>query len=219
MTVVRESRLKVQDIPVERLHANRWNPNRVSPEMYAKLRAYIEREGMVEPLVVRPAEEPGHYQILGGEHRARIAKELGMTHVPCAIVEVDDRRAKILTVNLNELKGQSVPALLAELVHDLSRELTLEDLESQLPYDMAQLEDLQDLLRIPDGLEAELAAEAEKMERERPRILSFALSPEQAEVVEEAITRALDDVAGTSRGAALTHMARVYLEREGGEGD
>jgi ParB/RepB/Spo0J family partition protein len=219
MTVVRESRLKVQDVPVERLHPNPWNPNRVPPEMYAKLRAYIEREGLVEPLVVRPAEEPGHYQILGGEHRARIAKELGMTHVPCAVVEVDDRRAKILTVNLNELKGQSVPALLAELVHDLSRDLSLEDLETQLPYDLAQLEDLQDLLRIPDGLEAELAAEAERMERERPRILSFALSPEQAEVVEEAITRALDDVAGTSRGAALTQMARVYLEREGGEED
>jgi ParB family chromosome partitioning protein len=217
--IVRESQLRVQDIPVERLHPNPWNPNRVAPEMYAKLCAYIEREGLVEPLVVRPAEQPGHYQILGGEHRARIAKELGMTHVPCAIVELDDRRAKILTVNLNELKGQSVPALLAELVYDLSRELTLEDLESQLPYDLAQLEDLQDLLRIPDGLEAELAAEAERMERERPRILSFALSPEQAEVVEEAVKQALNDVAGTSRGAALTHMARVYLEREGGEGD
>lgn len=217
--MVRESRLKVQDIPVERLHANPWNPNRVAPEMYAKLRAYIEREGMVEPLVVRPVEPPGHYQILGGEHRWRIAKELGMRDVPCAIVEVDDRRAKILTVNLNELKGQSVPALLAELVHDLSRELTLEDLETQLPYDLAQLEDLQDLLRIPDGLEAELAAEAERMERERPRILSFALTPEQAEFVEEAVTRALDDVAGTSRGAALTQMARAYLGREGGEVD
>jgi ParB family chromosome partitioning protein len=217
--IVRESQLRVQDIPVERLHPNPWNPNRVAPEMYTKLRAYIEREGMVEPLVVRPVEPPGHYQILGGEHRARIAKELGMTHVPCAIVEVDDRRAKILTINLNELKGQSVPALLAELVHDLSRELSLEDLETQLPYDLAQLEDLQGLLRIPDGLEAELAAEAERMERERPRILSFALSPEQAEIVEEAVTRALDAVAGTSRGAALTHMARAYLGRKGGGED
>jgi ParB/RepB/Spo0J family partition protein len=217
MTVVRESRLKVQDIPVERLHPNPWNPNRVPPQMYAKLRAYIEREGLVEPLVVRPAEQPGHYQILGGEHRARIAKELGMTHVPCAVVDLDDRRAKILTVNLNELKGQSVPALLAELVHDLSRELTMEDLESQLPYDTAELADLQDLLKIPEGLEAELAAEAERMERERPHILSFALSPEQAEIVEEAVVQATQDVAGTSRGAALTHMARTFLAAEGGD--
>ena len=73
--------------------------------------------------------------------------------MPCNVVELDDRRAKILSVNLNELKGQSVPSLLAELVHDLSRELSLDDLASQLPYDAAELEDLQELLKIPDGLD------------------------------------------------------------------
>jgi ParB/RepB/Spo0J family partition protein len=214
--IVRESQLRVQDIPVERLHPNPWNPNRVAPEIYKKLRVYIEREGLVEPLVVRPAEQPGHYQILGGEHRARVAKELGMTHVPCAIVEVDDRRAKILTVNLNELKGQSVPALLAELVHDLSRELSLEDLESQLPYDLAQLEDLQDLLRIPDGLEAELAAEAERMERERPRVLSFAVSADDERVIEAAIELATKDAGVSSRGRALLTLAESFISSKSG---
>jgi ParB/RepB/Spo0J family partition protein len=214
MTVVRESALKVVDLPVDRLRPNPWNPNRVPPEMFAKLRAYIEREGLVEPLVVRPAEA-GHYEILGGEHRWRVARELGYEAVPCAVVEMDDRRAKILSVNLNELKGQSLPHLLAELVHDLSRDLSIDDLASQLPYDVPELEDLQSLLQIPDGLEEELAAEAERMERERPRILSFAVSPAQEETVEEAIERAMMRVAGTSRGAALTFLAQSFLDHDG----
>ena len=74
-------------------------------------------------------------------------------------------------------------------MHDLSRDVSLEDLASQLPYEEAELEDLQEPLRIPGGLEQELAEEAERMERERPRILSFALSPQQAEIVEAAIDR------------------------------
>ena len=211
MTVIRESELKVVDVPVERLHPNPWNPNRMDDARFSKLRAYVEREGFVEPLVVRP-KEAGHYEILGGEHRWRIAKDLGHTSVPCSVVELDDRRAKVLTVNLNELKGQSLPHLLAELVHDLSRELTLDDLASQLPYDVMELEDLQSLLRIPDGLEEELAAEVERMERERPRVLSFALTAEQAEAVETAVSRAQPGL--TSRGAALAKVAEEYLGEE-----
>jgi hypothetical protein len=115
-------------------------------------------------------------------------------------------------MNLNELKGQSLPHLLAELVHDLSRELTLDDLASQLPYDLGELRDLQDLLRIPDGLEAQLAAEAERMERERPQVLSFVLSADQAATVEDAVRRAIDDTPGSTRGAAVTHLAATYLE-------
>jgi len=52
--------------------------------------------------------------------------------VPCSIVELDDRRAKILSINLNEMKGESVPALLGRVIHDLEMELSLEDLETQL---------------------------------------------------------------------------------------
>jgi ParB/RepB/Spo0J family partition protein len=217
MTLMRESGLKVHDIPVGKLDPNPWNPNRVPPGMYAKLRAYIEREGFVEPLVVR--RQGDRYQILGGEHRWRIAKELGHENVPCVTVDLDDRRAKILTVNLNELKGQSVPALLASLIHELTRETSLADLETQLPYTLVELEDLQALLQIPDGLDLLLEQEAERMERERPRVLSFVVPAAQEALVEEAIGKAMTDVAGTSRGAALTHIARTYLERKGVEGE
>ena len=209
---MKQRELGVEELPVDQLSPNPWNPNRVAPEMFAKLRAYIEREGFVEPLVVRPMDD--RYQILGGEHRWRIAQELEYSTVPCVVVELDDRRAKVLTVNLNELKGQSVPELLAELIHDLSKDTSLTDLETQLPYDLDELEDLTSLLQVPDGLDSLLAEEAERMERERPRVLSFALSPEQLTVVEEALQAALESVAGTSRGAALTTLARSYLEQE-----
>ncbi len=195
------------EIEVGKLEANPWNPNRMSEEMYHKLKAYIKREGLVEPIVVRPRGES--YEILGGFHRGKIAKELGYETVPCAVVNLDDRRAKILSINLNEMKGQSVSSLLSELVHDLSQELTLEDLESQLPYSEADLKDALEIMKIPDGLEAYLDAEVKKAERERPQILSFVV--EDVETVERAIEEASRRNGGLTRGKSLVEIARAYV--------
>ncbi len=208
-----DEKLTIREIGVEKLRPNSWNPNRMAPDMRAKLRVYIEREGFVEPLVVR-SKGPG-YEILGGYHRWGIAKELGYETVPCVVLDLDDRRARILSVNLNEMKGQSLPNLLASLVHDLSKELTLEDLESQLPYSISELKDSLELLKIPDGLEAYLNEEAERQEREQPTILSFVV--DDAETVERAITKAQETRSGQTRGRALVEIARSYVEREGEE--
>ena len=86
---------ELMELGVGTLSPNPWNPNRMSEEMYHKLKAYIRREGLVEPIVVRLHGDC--YQILGGYHRWKIARELGYETVPCAVVEVDDRRAKVLS--------------------------------------------------------------------------------------------------------------------------
>jgi ParB family chromosome partitioning protein len=200
--------LKITNIPVEKLTPNPWNPNRMSPEMRHKLKEYIKREGFVEPIVVRPKGEG--FEILGGFHRWSIAGELGYHSVPCVVLNLDDRRAKILSVNLNEMKGQSLPDLLANLVHDLSRETTLEDLETLLPYSINELKDSLELLKIPDGLEAYLAAEAARQEKLRPQILSFVV--DDAEVVEAAIRAAMaHQEKNPTRGQALLEICRYYL--------
>jgi hypothetical protein len=199
-------KLTVVEVGVEKLTPNPWNPNRMSEAMRSKLKVYLQREGFVEPLVVRHFGE-GH-QILGGFHRWEIAKELGYATVPCVVVDVDDKRAKILTINLNEMKGQSLPTLLANLVHDLSKELVLEDLEKQLPYSIDELKDTLDLLKIPDGLDEFLRAEGERQARERPQILTFVV--EEAGVVETAIEMAKRRHGVGTRGAALVAIARTY---------
>ncbi len=200
--------LMVQKIDVDRLVPNSWNPNRMSPEMRHKLLVYVRREGLVEPIVVRPKGE--QFEILGGYHRWLIAKELGYKTVPCSVVELDDRRAKILTINLNELKGQSLPQLLAQLVHDLEAEMSFEDMETQLPYNLKELKDLDQLLRIPDGLEAMLDDEIAKLDKERPDVLTFVVP--RADVIESAIVKAsASQVGRVTRGQALLLICEAYL--------
>jgi len=203
-----KNKLNIQELPVSKLQPNPWNPNRMSAEMRHKLKEYIKKEGFVEPIVVRSKNE--YFEILGGYHRWSIAGELNYQTVPCVVIELDDRRARILSINLNEMKGQSLPNLLADLVHDLSKEVTLDDLETQLPYSMTELKDSLELLKIPDGLESYLDEEAAKQEIDRPNILTFVV--DDSESVEKAIAvsmaRTLDK---PTRGKALTAICQHYL--------
>ncbi len=209
--------LEVVHIPADQMKPNLWNVNRVPEDVYSKIRESIRREGLVEPLVVRPLGDC--FEILGGEHRWRICKEdLGYETLPCVVVDLDDRRAKILSINLNELKGQPVPDLLAKLVHDLSAEVSLEDLASQLPYSKGELDDLLESLKIPDGLESFLKEEAARAERERPQVVSFVVEDEA--LVERAIQAAKDRGGpGMSRGQALMAICRAYLGEGALEGE
>ncbi len=205
--------LKIVHLPVGELRPNPWNPNRVAPEMMHKLREYLRKEGLVQPLVVR--RMPDHFQLLGGFHRWKIcSEELGYAEVPCVVVDVDDKRAKLLTVNLNELSGDPVPALLAELIHDLSRDTSLDDLSTLLPYTKNELLDLEELLKLPDGLAAWIEEEVEREKKEAPVVLTFVV--EDAEVIERAVTQAADTLEGKNRrGRALAVLAKAYLAAHG----
>ena len=50
----------------------------------------LRREGMIQPVVVRPAG--GGYQLVTGERRWRAAKAAGLERVPALVREVDDRK-------------------------------------------------------------------------------------------------------------------------------
>jgi hypothetical protein len=85
----------------------------------------------------------------------------------------------------------------------------LEDLESQLPYSEADLKDVLEIMKIPDGLEAYLDEEVERAERERPHILSFVV--EDVGTVEKALEEASKRNGGLTRGKSLVEIAQAYV--------
>jgi len=70
--------MDVVQLPIESLEPNPWNVNRMSRPMMRKLTAYLKREGLVEPIVVRPhPEDEGRYQIdLIGISRFEVVQEI-----------------------------------------------------------------------------------------------------------------------------------------------
>ncbi len=210
--------LEMVELPVEQLDPNPWNTNRMSDEMAGKLADYIAHEGLVEPIVVRRIAD--RFQILGGYHRWKICRErLGHTSMPCVVVDLDDRRAKVLSVNLNEMAGEPVPSLLANLLHDLNRETTLEDLEKLLPFAKAEMVDLLSILKLPEGLGARLEEEAKRQEEEMAVIVSIAMTRAQNATFEAALERVKTEIGsgGGWKGRALERLALAYLDSSSNE--
>lgn len=71
-------------------------PNRNQPrtnfdeDALAELAESIEKHGLIQPIVVRPASS-GVYQIVAGERRWRACRMAGLTEVPVVIKELDDQ--------------------------------------------------------------------------------------------------------------------------------
>ena len=82
--------------PVGRLIAlEQLDPNPEQPRVeigdLTELTASIKEKGVLEPLLVRPAREPGRWMIIAGERRWRASRAAGLREVPCIEMDVDDR--------------------------------------------------------------------------------------------------------------------------------
>jgi ParB family chromosome partitioning protein len=77
-------------IPIDRLEPNPSQP-RVEIGDLTELVASIKAVGVLEPLLVRPAEIGGRFMIISGERRYRASLQAGLRELPCIEMDVDDR--------------------------------------------------------------------------------------------------------------------------------
>lgn len=202
-------------VALDDLIAHPLNSNVMPDDLRAKLKAHIKRTGRYPFLVVRPhPNEPSKYQVLDGHHRVAVLRELGHTEARCDVWEVDDREAKLLLSTLNRLQGQDQPLKRAQLIHELLAEMNVADLGGLLPETDKQIEELHALLEFPaEEVAALLAEQAEEAEKVLPRILSFVVTPEQEELIEQAVELASDGTPGRDRKArGLANLAKRYLQ-------
>jgi ParB/RepB/Spo0J family partition protein len=181
--------LEVQKIPIFRLVPNPWNPNEINPKIMTKLKNEIKRKGVVQPILVRPKGED--YEIVDGYHRWLILKELGYAEVPCIVKDLDDTEAKLKTLQLNYMRGSAVPIKLANLIHDLNRTMTLDDLEAALPYDKAELKDDLALLKLPTDIDRVIEEKAEKERKQEPIFISAVIYKDKVKSLYDFVEQAM----------------------------
>jgi len=97
---------KVEMLPVESVRPNSWNVNVLREKELAKLKEEMKALGpeRTQPIVVRRIGD-GAWQIVDGEQRWKIAKQLGWKHIPAIEVKVDRKEAKLLCLGFNKLRG------------------------------------------------------------------------------------------------------------------
>ncbi len=94
---------EILPIEVAKICANPNQPRRAFPEdAILKLADSIRQYGIIQPLCVRRMGEG--YELISGERRLRAAKELGMTHVPCVIMEIDEVESAEISIIENLMR-------------------------------------------------------------------------------------------------------------------
>ncbi len=181
--------------------------------MLAHLRTSISRFGLVVPLAVRSVGSES-FETVGGAHRLKVARELGMASVPCVVIEADDAGARLLGQALNHIAGSDNLGLRAEVLRDILESMPQEEVRALLPETVASL---QALTSIGKQSIAQALQQWEQTQKARLHHLAFQLTDVQLRVVEEALQRlmpmtAIQPESPNKRGAALYLLCREYLE-------
>ncbi len=112
-------------VPVEKIRANEYNPNRVAPPEMKLLYDSIKEDGYTMPIVCYYHEKDGMYEIVDGFHRYSVMmqypdiyeREGGMLPVSVINKPIEDRMAS--TIRHNRARGSHNIDLMSTIVAEL----------------------------------------------------------------------------------------------------
>lgn len=90
-----------RDLPLDRVDANPDQPRKhFDEDKLRELSESIAANGLLEPIIVRPAADD-RYLLIAGERRWRASKMAGLSAVPGRVMDVDEVQAYVLSVAEN----------------------------------------------------------------------------------------------------------------------
>jgi ParB family chromosome partitioning protein len=151
---------EVRTVPVARIAPNPLQPRQeFAPEQLAELEASIRENGLLQPLVVRPASamapEGALYELVAGERRWRSIRRLGWTEVPVVVKEIDDRTLLVLAIVENVQRAGLSPLEEADGYRRLIEEfgLTQREVAESVGRERSTVTNLLRLLQLPASVQ------------------------------------------------------------------
>lgn len=133
---------KFQIIKASKLVKAEWNYKTNNDELLTKLVENFKRIGQVENIIVRELDT-GYYEVVNGNHRLQAIDVLGEKEVMCYnLGKISNNSAKKIAIATNETKFATDTVKLSEILHELTEELSVEQLETFLPYSQQEIEDM-----------------------------------------------------------------------------
>jgi ParB family chromosome partitioning protein len=146
------------ELPVERIRPNPEQPRRrFDPDELERLAQSIRQHGVLQPVVVRRADDG--FELVVGERRWRAAKLAGRTTVPAVVADVAPRERLEWALVENVQRHDLNPIELALALRALAeRGATQEEIGARVGFDRASVSNLLRLLELPRELQADVEA-------------------------------------------------------------
>jgi ParB family chromosome partitioning protein len=153
--VVADRTSDLAEIPVSAIDPNPGQPRtHFDEELLASLAASIRELGVLQPILVRPADG-GRYQLIAGERRWRAAKRVGMQTIPALIRTVADEHSleQALVENLHrqDLNPLEEAAAYQQLVEGFG--LTHDEVAARVGKSRAAVSNTLRLFQLPPAIQ------------------------------------------------------------------
>lgn len=117
----------VKAVPIEKIHANSYNPNSVAPPEMKLLYQSIKEDGYTMPIVCYYISETDSYEIVDGYHRYTVMlthkdiyeREKGL--MPVVVIEKDESNRMASTIRHNRARGSHNIELMSNIVSELTK--------------------------------------------------------------------------------------------------
>jgi ParB family chromosome partitioning protein len=189
-TVVTDHQLR--DLPVDLIERGRFQPRKhIAPEGLEELTQSIRARGVVQPIVVRQAEDGVHFEIIAGERRWRAAQAAGLAEIPAVVREVPDDAALAIAL-IENIQREDLNAIEeATAVGRLIEEFSLTHQEAADAIGRSRV-GVSHLLRLLDlGDEARRLVEQGELDMGHARALLALKGEAQGQAAREVVSRGL----------------------------
>lgn len=140
-------------IPLARIRVGAHQPRRAfAPEELAELVESVREKGVLQPVLVRPAESG--YELVAGERRLRAAQAAGVEAVPAIVKKMSDRES-LEAALVENVQREDLNAIdLAQAYHRLGQEFSLsqEEIARRVGKDRATIANTLRLLKLPEAV-------------------------------------------------------------------
>ncbi len=156
---------KIQEIDINLIDQNKEQPRKYfDKDKLEALKKSIDKDGLLQPIVVRSIQETGRYQIIAGERRYTALKELHRKTVPAIVLEADDKKALDLALLENEVRSDLTPLEKAEAIEEYKNRnnTTNEKIAELLGMTPSNISNITSLNRLVDKTKEELRTDPTK---------------------------------------------------------
>jgi ParB family chromosome partitioning protein len=179
---------EILSLAISRIRPNPWQPRQVfDVEMLEQLAQSIRSQGLLQPVVVRPAGDD--YELIAGERRWRACGLAELTHLPAVVRHVDDRTTAALAL-VENLQREDLNALekalgIKRLIDDFG--LTHQQAGDALGHSRAHVSNLLRLLDLTPAVQG--LVESGQLDMGHARALLPLSKSQQEELAEKIAAR------------------------------
>ncbi len=207
------------EVPIARIIPNSFQPRKhFDEEHLASLTASVRELGVLQPVLVRPAQDE-RYELIAGERRWRAAKRAGLQTIPALVREVTDdaslEQALVENLHRADLNPLEEGAAYQQLIEDFH--LTHDEVATRVGKSRAAISNTLRLFQLPPTIQR-LVAEGQLAEGHARALLATPDRAFQEALAKRTVSQGLSVRAVEEAVRARNELGQAALAGPAGTG-